>query len=111
MIQPSVIKTTRGKVADLMKSLGIENPEKYLAPEFGPPSPDPITGNSDPVINPPHYARYKIQPLEFILANDLPYPEGNVIKYVCRWRYKNGVEDLRKARNYIDQMIAEYEKR
>jgi len=52
-----------------------------------------------------HYKDMAIQPLEFILANNLPYAEGCVIKYVCRWRNKNGVEDLMKTRHYLDVLI------
>jgi len=52
-----------------------------------------------------HYKNMVIQPLEFILANNLPYAEGCVIKYVSRWRSKNGVEDLMKARHYLDVLI------
>lgn len=54
-----------------------------------------------------HYKNMPIQPLEYIVANDLQFCEGNVIKYVSRWRYKNGVEDLRKARHYLDMLIQE----
>ena len=54
-----------------------------------------------------HYKRMKIQPLEFILANDLGFCAGNVIKYVCRAPVKGNVEDLRKARHYLDILIAE----
>ncbi len=60
--------------------------------------------------NPAHYSRYKIEPLEFIEENGIPYSEGNVIKYVCRWRYKDGIRDLKKAREYIDLIIAREEK-
>jgi hypothetical protein len=61
-------------------------------------------------INPHHYTRWVIQPIEFIEANDIGYSPGNVIKYVCRWEYKDGVRDLYKARNYIDLMIERAEK-
>ena len=54
-----------------------------------------------------HYKLMKIQPLEFIMANSMSYCEANVVKYVSRWRGKNGVEDLRKARHYIDLLIEE----
>lgn len=54
-----------------------------------------------------HYRDLAIQPIEFIVANDIPYREANVIKYVTRWRSKNGVEDLRKARHYLDMLIEE----
>ena len=52
-----------------------------------------------------HYKLLKIQPLEYALENDLGICEHAVIKYVSRWRDKGGIEDLRKARHYIDLMI------
>jgi len=52
-----------------------------------------------------HYKDFKIQPIEYIQANNLGYCEANVVKYVTRWRSKNGVEDLRKAKHYIDLLI------
>ena len=52
-----------------------------------------------------HYKDLAIQPVEFIHANQIPYMEGNIIKYVTRWRNKNGINDLRKARHYIDLLI------
>lgn len=57
-----------------------------------------------------HYKSMPIQPIEFIHANGIPYIEGNVIKYICRHRVKNGIEDLKKAKHYIDLLIEkEYE--
>lgn len=52
-----------------------------------------------------HYKDYIIQPIEFIYANNIPFIEGNVIKYVMRHRYKNGLQDLLKAKHYIDLLI------
>lgn len=52
-----------------------------------------------------HYKDMTIQPVEFIHANGIGYFEGNVIKYVSRWRAKGGVEDLKKAKHYIDLLI------
>ena len=52
-----------------------------------------------------HYAKYAIQPTEYIIKNKLNFCEGNVIKYVSRWRDKGGVEDLKKAKHYIDMLI------
>ena len=52
-----------------------------------------------------HYKGYKIQPVEFIHANEIPYMEGNVIKYICRHRDKNGLADLEKAKHYIELLI------
>jgi hypothetical protein len=52
-----------------------------------------------------HYKDLPIQPVEYIHANKVGYFEGNVIKYVTRWRVKGGLEDLRKARHYLDLLI------
>lgn len=52
-----------------------------------------------------HYKNMKIQPIEYIHANNLPFPEGCIIKYVSRWRAKNGIKDLEKARHFIDLLI------
>ena len=55
--------------------------------------------------DPKHYNQLKIQPRDYITENNLDYNEGNVIKYVTRWRHKNGLEDLLKAKNYLDYLI------
>ena len=52
-----------------------------------------------------HYKDLKIQPVEFIHANDLGFMEGCVVKYVSRYKRKNGLEDLKKARHFIDLLI------
>lgn len=52
-----------------------------------------------------HYKTLKIQPVEYIHANNIGYFEGNVIKYVTRWKTKNGKADLLKARHYIDLLL------
>jgi hypothetical protein len=52
-----------------------------------------------------HYKKLKIQPIEFIHANNIPFAEGSVIKYVTRWREKGGIKDLEKARHFIDLLI------
>lgn len=65
------------------------------------------TKPNDPV-NPNHYARYKIQPIVFIRANKLSFDQANIIKYILRHDAKNGLEDLQKARNHINGMIAEF---
>ena len=54
---------------------------------------------------PPHYAKNKIQPIDYIVSNNLTYCEGNVVKYITRWRGKGGIEDLKKAKQYIDFII------
>lgn len=52
-----------------------------------------------------HYAKMVVQPAEYILKNKLGFAEGNVVKYISRWRSKGGVSDLRKAKHYIDLLI------
>jgi len=62
------------------------------------------------VINPPsHYTQGNIEVWDFIVDQGLDYLEGNVVKYVCRHRYKNGLEDLKKAKQYIEKLITKYE--
>lgn len=53
-----------------------------------------------------HYKNLAIQPIEYIHANGIGFAEGSVIKYVTRWRDKNGIKDLEKARHFIDLLIA-----
>ena len=57
-----------------------------------------------------HYKQMSIQPAEFIYMNDIGFFEGNVVKYVSRWRDKGGIADLEKAKHYIDLLI-EFESR
>ena len=52
-----------------------------------------------------HYKDLPIQPVEYIYANALGYFEGNVVKYISRWRNKNGIADLEKAKHYIELLI------
>lgn len=52
-----------------------------------------------------HYKEMAIQTWDYIIANNIGYMEGNVIKYVSRWKDKGGIEDLKKARHYLDKLI------
>lgn len=52
-----------------------------------------------------HYKDLPVQPTEYIIKNGLPFCEGNVVKYVTRWTLKGGLEDLKKARHYLDLLI------
>ena len=58
--------------------------------------------------NTPFHYVMKIQPVEFIVANDIPFIEANIIKYVCRHKDKDGVNDLLKAAHYLDMLIKQY---
>jgi len=55
--------------------------------------------------SPIHYRQEAIQVWDFIIANEIPYMEGNIIKYICRWREKGGLEDLQKAKHYIEKLM------
>ena len=57
-----------------------------------------------------HYKKLKIQPVEYIMANSIPYMEGNVIKYCTRWKDKGGIEDLKKAKHYLEILIENEQK-
>mgnify|MGYP000980135047 CR=1 FL=1 len=63
-----------------------------------PPKPDEQVGGT-------HYSSLAIEPIQFIETNNLGYHEGNVVKYISRWRNKNGLEDLKKAKWYIERLI------
>lgn len=52
-----------------------------------------------------HYKDMAIQPVEYCVKNGIGFVEGNVIAYVSRWKQKNGLEDLRKARHMLDLLI------
>ena len=56
-----------------------------------------------------HYQDLKIQPVTYAMTNNLGFAEGNVVKYVSRYKKKGGLQDLRKARHYIDLLIQNYE--
>ena len=57
-----------------------------------------------------HYKSKKIQPIDYILGNNLSFCEGNIIKYVTRYKDKNGVEDILKAIHFLEKLV-EVEKR
>jgi len=59
----------------------------------------------DPVNSPKHYTQGSMEVITAIEGLGLDYHQGNVLKYVSRYRYKNGIEDLRKAKWYIDRLL------
>ena len=76
-----------------------------------------VKNTVDMVAHPPHYQSSKgLEVIDVVEAftDDLKGIEatdtGNVIKYICRWKHKNGIEDLKKARWYIDHLIKHVEK-
>lgn len=60
-------------------------------------------------VNPNHYKQGNIEVIDFILDQKFSYMEGNVVKYLSRYKHKNGLEDVKKARWYIDKIIRELE--
>ena len=52
-----------------------------------------------------HYKELVIQPIQFIHANNIPFMEANVIKYICRHKTKNVLADLQKAKHYIELLM------
>lgn len=61
-----------------------------------------------------HYKKLVIQPWDYIIKNGLGYMEGSIIKYITRWRDKHKdkpLEDLYKARHFLNKLIEEEEKK
>ena len=52
-----------------------------------------------------HYRGFRIQPIEFITKNKLSFIQGCIIKYICRFENKNGIQDLEKIKHYCDLQI------
>lgn len=85
-----------------MNTLKQETGEK---PYAGNPVPETKPSALDVQVAGNHYKDLKIQPIEYIHANNLPFAEGSVIKYVSRWRSKGGIKDLEKAKHFIELLI------
>lgn len=77
----------------------IDQPIKVVA------TPDPMTVQ----VGGSHYKGMAIQPMQYSMANGFDALQHTIIKYVSRFRNKNGIEDLRKARHAIDMLIAHEE--
>lgn len=58
-----------------------------------------------------HYKQMKIEPWDAIIVWGLGYLDGNAVKYIARWMHKGGIEDLKKARHYLDKLIETEEAR
>jgi hypothetical protein len=67
-----------------------------------PDSRDPV---NETQIGGEHYKKCPIQPWDYTIANNLDYFQGSIIKYVTRWRDKGWVDDLYKARHFLDKYI------
>jgi hypothetical protein len=52
-----------------------------------------------------HYKKMNVEVYEFCMVNNIPFVEGNIIKYVCRYKDKGGLDDLNKAKHYLEMLI------
>lgn len=52
-----------------------------------------------------HYKQFKVQPIEFCMKNGLNACQTNIVKYICRYKHKNGKEDLLKALHYVELLM------
>lgn len=91
-------------VADLRE----RHPEVEAKPVWQKPS---FAGSYNVISSPAHYARFAIQPIDFIEANGLDFLQASVLKYLVRFPYKNGVEDLHKARDMLNRLIKREERK
>ena len=66
---------------------------------------NPLNIDRESVTEPKHYQDFEISPLEYIVKNELDFMEGNIIKYVSRYQFKGGVNDLLKAKTYLEKLI------
>jgi hypothetical protein len=59
------------------------------------------------IISPDYYKRGNIEVTDFIIDQSMSFLEGNIVKYLVRYKEKSGIEDLRKARWYLEKLIQE----
>lgn len=64
-----------------------------------------MTDPLDIQIDGTHYKNMIIQPVEFIVKNKIPFIEGNIIKYICRWKVKNKERDILKIIHYCNLLL------
>lgn len=76
--------------------------DKMGVPEYSNPLEVQVGGD--------HYKTLQIQPIEYILGNNLGWCEGNIVKYITRWKQKGGVQDIKKVIHYAEILLKEMEK-
>jgi len=100
---------TTEKASDVAKKLKVSVPLVYKArSQYAIPAekwPEPAQAANTRQEGGNHYKTLAIQPWDYIIQNNLGFLEGNVIKYVTRWKEKEGVQDLQKARHFLDKLI------
>lgn len=96
------------KVSEIAKRLKVSVPQVYAIRKKLNPVAAPVkevTTANNHQEGGDHYKTMPIQPWDFIITNKLGFLEGNIVKYVCRWQSKGGLEDLRKASHYLAKLI------
>lgn len=98
------------EAADRIQNLknGSERGKEVFGEDFV-PFYETDNSKNDPIDHPPHYAQYVMEPIEFIMTNNLPAWMANAIKYVTRAEAKDGIKDLYKAISYIQMKIRQLE--
>jgi len=100
---------TTEKASDVAKKLKVSVPLVYKArSQYAIPAekwPEPAQAANTRQEGGNHYKTLAIQPWDYIIQNNLGFLEGNVIKYVTRWKEKEGLQDLQKARHFLDKLI------
>jgi len=91
-------------LADFLQSGAESTPQREESASDDTPDLPRTSAAPDPVTRPAHYA-LDPEPLDVIEAWGMSYHEGNILKYVARWRQKGGVQDLRKAAEYLRRLI------
>jgi hypothetical protein len=76
-----------------------------VAAEWQPPAVVPVPSALEVQVAGDHYRKMKIQPVEYIHKNGIPFIEGCIIKYASRWRDKGGIKDLEKIKHFADLLI------
>lgn len=84
-------KTYEVEYEEMAKSLNAATPEEW-----------DLAGALSRQVGGSHYKDFEIEPIEFILANNLGYCEGNIIKYICRHSAKGGIQDIDKVIHYCE---------
>lgn len=78
-----------------------------MRPDAGPPDPVEAGGANGYQHGGDHYRKQPVQVWDFVSRNRIPYLEGNAIKYLARWRDKGGLQDLLKAKHYVEKVLEE----
>jgi len=91
----------------LEKRMKEENKKNNLPPIMNGESTNVVVEKNafDTQVGGSHYSKLTIQPSEYSMKNNLNWCQGNVVKYITRYKDKNGLEDLKKAKHYIDLLI------